>query len=84
MVLGAALIGPHNPLIDQTFLPGVEQGMVRCYLSGDRVVGFGEQQPRVTRAPDGSIRPSFAIASPKAMCPADRPDSAAISDLRAT
>jgi len=30
-------------LIDQPYEPRLADGMVRCYLAGDRVVGFGEQ-----------------------------------------
>ena len=33
-------------LIDQAFQPNVAAGMVRCYMSQDRVVGFSEQAPR--------------------------------------
>jgi hypothetical protein len=30
-------------VIDQAYQPRLADGMVRCYLAGDRVVGFGEQ-----------------------------------------
>src|SRR5262249_27323585 len=33
-------------LVEQPFLPRAPEGMVRCYLSGKRVVGFGEHVPR--------------------------------------
>ena len=33
-------------LVEQPFLPRVAEGMVRCYLSGAGVVGFGEHVPR--------------------------------------
>lgn len=35
-------------LVDQAFLPRVSDGMVRCYLSQDKVVGFSEQWPRIS------------------------------------
>ena len=31
-------------MIDQAYQPRLTDGMVRCYLVGDRVAGFGEQQ----------------------------------------
>jgi len=33
----------NGRLIDQVYQPRLTDGMVRCYLVGDRVVGFGEQ-----------------------------------------
>jgi hypothetical protein len=33
-------------LVEQPFLPRGAEGMVRCYLSGTTVVGFGEHHPR--------------------------------------
>jgi hypothetical protein len=33
-------------LVEQPYLPRVAEGMVRCYLSGGRVVGFTEHLPR--------------------------------------
>jgi len=49
-------------------------GMVRCYLSFDRVIGFCRQEPRT----DGA-RPAFAMNSAKAMFTSDEP---AFGDLR--
>ena len=31
-------------LVDQLYQPRLTEGMVRCYLAGERVVGFGEQK----------------------------------------
>ncbi|MDB5471466.1 MAG: hypothetical protein JWR84_3026 [Caulobacter sp.] len=52
-------------LVDQPFFPRLMDGMVRCYMSGDRVAGFGHQlvtaladpsagppQPRLYSGPD--------------------------------
>jgi glutathione synthase/RimK-type ligase-like ATP-grasp enzyme len=47
-----------EPLIDQAFQPRHLDGMVRCYLSGGRVAGFGHQLVRALAAPeDGSTEP---------------------------
>jgi len=59
-------------LIDQEFLaPGA--GMTRCYMSLDRVVGFGEQAPR------NEMR-AFAMKPSKAMHPAAAPAFAALRE----
>jgi len=60
-------------LIDQEF-HAAARGMVRCYLSFDRVIGFARQAPRT----DGT-RPAFAMNSAKAMFTSDEP---AFGDLR--
>lgn len=57
-------------VVDQAFQPRVGEGMVRCYLSGDTVVGFGEQFPRL---PQGSALPPLGMASAKTMHPATEP-----------
>ncbi|MBS0383919.1 MAG: Cj0069 family protein [Proteobacteria bacterium] len=54
-------------LIDQEF-HAAGQGMVRCYLSFDRVIGFARQAPRA----DGG-RPAFAMNSAKTMFASDEP-----------
>lgn len=56
-------------IIDQAFHPNVSAGMVRCYMSQDRVVGFSEQVPR-NRNPV-SDRPQFGMSSAKTMHGAD-------------
>jgi hypothetical protein len=38
-------------LVDQVWLPRVAEGMVRCYMSADRVAGFGAQQVRALAPP---------------------------------
>jgi hypothetical protein len=52
-------------LVDQAFQRNVAAGMVRCYMSRDRVVGFSEQAPR-NLSPTVE-RPSFGMNSAKAM-----------------
>jgi hypothetical protein len=64
-------------IIDQAFHPNVSAGMVRCYMSMDRVVGFAEQRPRAEDA--SSERPAFGMNSSKAM---HGPDMPALRDLR--
>lgn len=39
-------------LIDQAFQTRLMDGMVRCYMSGDRVVGFGHQLVRALAPPE--------------------------------
>jgi hypothetical protein len=66
-------------LIDQAFQPNVSAGMVRCYMSQDRVVGFSEQAPRNSSpTPDA---PALGMNSAKAMHGAD---AEKFSGLRAT
>lgn len=53
------------PLIDQELQP--THGMVRCYVSRNRVVGFSEQSPR-SQAPDAPPdAATFAMAAGKIM-----------------
>lgn len=39
-------------LVDQAYQPRLTEGMVRCYMSGDRVAGFGVQQVRALAPAD--------------------------------
>jgi hypothetical protein len=38
-------------LVDQAWQPRIAEGMVRCYMSGDRVAGFGVQPVRALAPP---------------------------------
>lgn len=40
---------PHLPLVEQPFQPRIAEGMIRAYLTHDRVVGFALQHPRGLR-----------------------------------
>jgi hypothetical protein len=42
----ADYLGDGGRLVEQPFLTRAREGMVRCYISGKRVVGFGEHVPR--------------------------------------
>ena len=64
-------------MVDQAWQPRVGDGMVRCYMSGARVVGFGEQFPR-SRAL-GADAATFGMASAKTM---HGPEAAAFQGLR--
>lgn len=59
-------------LIDQPFEPRAAEGMIRCYLVQDRVIGFGRQEPRG----DGS----FGHAREKTMYPASHPVLSGLKD----
>lgn len=72
---------PHfsggNCLIDQAFQRRVADGMIRCYLSQDRIVGFAEQWPRRETAAAGL--PALGMDSAKTM---HEPSGARFRDLR--
>jgi hypothetical protein len=51
-------------LIDQAFQTRVDEGLVRCYMCGDKVVGFSEQFPRTLGE---SSAPPFGMAREKTM-----------------
>lgn len=54
----AADFGEAGGLVDQPFQPRHLEGMIRCYMSGDRVAGFGHQMVRALAAPeDGPAGP---------------------------
>lgn len=64
-------------MVDQEFLPAGD-GMVRCYMSGARVIGFGVQAPRASGAE------AFAMNSAKAMQAANCADFADLRTLMET
>lgn len=64
------------PLIDQEFHEVTRSGMVRCYMSGPRVVGFGLQVPRAQ-----NLEHAFAMNSDKVM---HGREFAPLADLRAS
>lgn len=53
-------------LIDQAFQKRVDEGLVRCYMCGDSVIGFSEQFPRNRSLEDASL-PAFGMAREKTM-----------------
>ena len=69
----------HNGcVIDQRFNGNASAGMVRCYMSQNRVLGFAKQKPRIEAG--GSATPPLGMNSSKAMM---GPDAPAMIDLRA-
>jgi hypothetical protein len=59
-------------IIDQAFQPRLPEGMIRCYMSGDRVMGYGRQLikaliPPPPEAPDSEA----AQPGPRIMHPPD-------------
>jgi len=67
-------------IVDQPFQPRLPEGMIRCYVGGDKVVGFGHQFIRalVTPPPEGPDS-SAAQPGPRIM---HGPDAAAFAPLR--
>ena len=62
-------------LIDQTFQPRIAEGMIRCYLVKDEVVGFARQYPHES-SPGGdpsAPRRVFGLPSKKTMYGPDEP-----------
>ena len=46
-----AYFGPEGCIIDQPFQPRLPDGMIRCYMGADKVVGFGHQLIKALIAP---------------------------------
>ena len=66
-------------VVDQAFQRRVGDGMIRCYLSRDEVVGFSEQWPRIRGA--AAETPALGMASAKTM---HGPSAARFRNLRRT
>lgn len=52
-----AEIGPVGGFVDQAFQPRLADGMIRCYMSGRRLAGFGWQKVRALLDPDTEPTP---------------------------
>jgi hypothetical protein len=67
-------------IIDQAFQPRLPEGMIRCYMSGSRVAGFGHQliKALIPPPPEGSDSPQ-AQPGPRIM---HGPDAAPFQPLR--
>ena len=72
----APLFAAGGGIIDQEFHPNVAAGMVRCYMSFDRVIGFAQQAPRLR----DDNAPAFAMNAAKTM---HGSDYTPLADLRA-
>lgn len=66
-------------LIDQPFMPRIRDGIVRCYVVGDEVVGFARQFPAVgvDGQPGGRV---FGLPSAKTMFGPDEPSLARLRE----
>jgi hypothetical protein len=60
-------------IIDQAFQPRLPEGMIRCYLAQDEVVGFGHQLIKALVSPPMRGDPEAAQPGPRVMHPADAP-----------
>lgn len=61
-----AYLSGGGRLIDQAFQWRVDDGLVRCYMCQDKVIGFSEQFPRNRALGDSSL-PAFGMARDKTM-----------------
>src|SRR6201996_4692173 len=61
-------------IIDQAFQPRLPEGMIRCYMSGSKVVGFGQQliKALIPPPPEGADSPQ-AQPGPRIMHGPDAP-----------
>ena len=71
----------NGRMIDQVYLPRLTDGMVRCYLVGDRVAGFGEELVNALHpgapGPDPRTTPE---PGPRLYYPPTRPDFQPLKD----
>jgi hypothetical protein len=67
-------------IVDQAFQPRLPDGMIRCYMGGDKVVGFGHQliKALIPPPPEGPNSPA-AQSGPRIM---HGPDAPAFQALR--
>ena len=73
--------GWGGAIIDQVFQPRLPDGMIRCYMAGDKVAGFGQQliKALIAPPPEGPDSPA-AQPGPRVM---HGPDAAPFQRLRA-
>ena len=67
-----AYFGPEGCIVDQPFQPRLADGMIRCYMAADKVVGFGHQliKALITPPREGPDSPA-AQPGPRIMLGAD-------------
>jgi hypothetical protein len=80
MVRCETYFGWGGSIIDQPFQPRLPDGMIRCYMGADKVVGFGQQKIRalIPPPPEGPNAPE-AQPGPRIM---HGPDAAGFQSLR--
>jgi hypothetical protein len=60
-------------ILDQAFQPRLPEGMIRCYMTHNEVVGFGQQLIKALIPPDLSAPPEAVQSGPRLMYPPDAP-----------
>jgi uncharacterized protein DUF6815 len=60
-------------ILDQAFQPRLPEGMIRCYMTHNEVVGFGQQLIKALIPPDPAAPPEAAQPGPRIMYPPDAP-----------
>ncbi len=79
--LCAPYFAATGAMIDQPFQPRLQEGMVRCYLVGNRVEGFGEQLINALYpAPSDAPPLSAPQPGPRLYYPSTRPDFQRLKD----
>ncbi|MBR0841416.1 Cj0069 family protein [Bradyrhizobium liaoningense] len=76
---GEAYFGWGGCIIDQMFQPRLPDGMIRCYMSGSKVAGFGQQRIKalIPPPPEGPDSPE-AQPGPRIMHGPDAPQFGAL------
>jgi hypothetical protein len=68
-----AYLGRGGLILDQAFQPRLPEGMIRCYMTHNEVVGFGQQLIKALIPIDPSAPPEAVQPGPRIMYPADAP-----------
>jgi hypothetical protein len=73
---------PNGAIVDQPFQPRLPEGMIRCYSSGDKVAGYGQQLIKglIPPPPEGPDSPE-AQPGPRIMYGPDEPKFQALRNL---
>lgn len=75
LALCAPYFAADGGMLDQPYQPRLTEGMVRCYVVGDRVEGFGEQLVNMLYpAPPGAPASEAPLPGPRHYFPPTRPD----------
>lgn len=69
----------EGTLIDQAFQPRIVEGMVRCYMCGGELAGFGRQYPADYRA-GADPENTFGLPAAKAMLDPSTPEFAMLRE----
>jgi hypothetical protein len=75
LTLCAPYFDHAGAMIDQAYQPRLAEGMIRCYIVGIKVAGFGEQRINALYpAPSGQPESQAPQPGPRLYFPSDRPD----------